>query len=234
MTITIYRVQCILPSLSGLLKDAVVNDFTIQVDDAHPTLPLGAIEDFFNTPASGSAHSAAYYINDSISRAADACKVRFYDITTHLDGSHAGPPVAESTFTLGASSGASALPDEVAIALSFHAYLFSIPEFDGSIRPRARRRGRIYLGPLNTTPIAVDSTSHNVFVSGPTITNLNAQAAALANALASGTTSYWGVWSKKDAAVRAVVGGWCDNRFDSQRRRMPDATTRVEWGTVVP
>lgn len=234
MPVTIFKAEVILPSLTGILADAVVMDFVLSDDSATGNDPDAAIPALFNTAAPTSAHPLAYYINDSRDRSTDACKIRYYDITTHLDGSHTGPPFSETSWTLGASAGSNALPDEVAIVASFHADLSGVPEFDGSTRPRARRRGRVYIGPLNQTPMAVDSTTHDVFVSGPTMTNINAQFAQFATALNTGTNSFWGVWSKKDAAVRRVLGGWVDNSFDSQRRRMAKATARPQWGTVIP
>ena len=39
----------------------------------------------------------------------------------------------------------------------------------------------------------------------------------------------WAVWSRHDALARAVVGGWCDDAWDVQRRRGEVAVVRTTF-----
>lgn len=140
--------------------------------------------------------------------------VKWYDL------SEAEPrtPFDENSFTWTATAG-SAMPSEVACVLSFHAAYVS-----GS--PKARRRGRIYLGPfLNTindppgrfTPGFLNAIGP---AAGALLTSSNASALAK-----------WIVYSPTDGQGRNVVGGWLDNAFDIQRRRGLEATTDALFGT---
>jgi hypothetical protein len=92
-----------------------------------------------------------------------------------------------------------------------------------SSRNIKRWRGRIYL-PINPSwgfgnrPDASAMTQAS---------NLVKQLAAVAVAL----TPVWtlAVWSGMDNANRAITAGWIDDVWDTQRRRVPKATTRTTY-----
>jgi hypothetical protein len=206
---------------SGLSEDAVQNDFAWVASDLATlrALTTAAIPSFYNTVHSPGTVTLASRISSKISRAANACTVKYYDVTTHLDGSPHGSPVAIETFTLGAAVDGTCLPEELAVVLSFHSTLTDIPEEVGSTRPAARHRGRIYFGPLNTASNQASDCSVEPQ------TNAALRGAAL-SFLALGSAP-WSVWSRANAAMYTVSGGYVDNAFDVQRRRghAPSART---------
>src|SRR5215475_12177341 len=80
-----------------------------------------------------------------------------YDITSHLNGSPHGPPVASSIVSVASAAPTATthyIPEGVAIAVSYRGDYGSATEFQRDPvthkiigRPRARHRGRIYVGP---------------------------------------------------------------------------------------
>jgi len=119
------------------------------------------------------------------------------------------------------------LPNEVALCMSFQAAAASGVN-------QARRRGRIYIGPLSSTGNLSD-----------TVGECRPSAALLADVAAAGTellvnhalfsgSAKWAVYSPTtditqslDDSFNDVANGWIDNAFDTQRRRGRDATART-------
>lgn len=108
------------------------------------------------------------------------------------------------------------LPEEVAACLSFRANL-------ESGQPPARRRGRIYLGPLSTDVMA--DIGRSVLTGTFMDDMLAAYEAAWAELTDAGLSH--SVWSPTDGVGRPVVSAWMDNAFDTQRRRGVRATVRT-------
>lgn len=151
--------------------------------------------------------------NLSNSIATTGHEVKYYD----LPGVKPNYPVIEDTFALPAAPSGSPLPSEVAICISFHG-----PRTPGF--PQARRRGRIYIGPLGSGA----NTSGRP--SAGTITAFTVAATAFKTAIAalpSDTT--WAVWSTVDQTAVDISAGWVDNAFDVQRRRGIEETSRTTW-----
>jgi len=220
-----------LTSTSGFAKDNVVNDFYFITDDT----PLSAlctakiqslITDFYNTAVSG-ADTVCNGIGSSISRIV-VSKISTTDVSANLAGlpGGTGSPFNVDTFTLGAVGFASVqYPREVAIALSFHGDYGTLGEFGlAGTRPRARHRGRIYLGPFNNFWTSFSSTSNPQLSTTGATTIAGAAERLLTD---SNHLATWAVWSRKNAAMYPVVGGWVDNAFDTQRRRGEDANVRT-------
>jgi hypothetical protein len=115
--------------------------------------------------------------------------------------------------------GTSGMPEEVAICLSYYAT-------PASGESPARRRGRIFIGPLSQT--AFDSSSVGTF-STPDPTARAAIASAAAVLADQSEAFQWAVYSPTDQIARQIIGGWVDNAFDTQRRRGRRATTRNTW-----
>lgn len=110
------------------------------------------------------------------------------------------------------------LPPEVALVLSFQA-----PKSSGI--PQARRRNRIYLPFITSASNGSDGRP-----TGPFLTALETAAGDLL--AASGPTSanwQWMVYSPTDNAIDLVTSGWCDNEWDTQRRRGRAATLRYTF-----
>jgi hypothetical protein len=133
-------------------------------------------------------------------------------------------PKVTSDFTHG--TGATAMPAEVCLCLSMSAEVVSG-------ETKARRRGRVYLGPLITS-LAADTTgaaSDRRIPNGDRTTILDA-AATLATGSAG--TYRLAVYSPRtqelggtaDEAWNDVVLLWMDDAFDIQRRRGSRALTR--------
>lgn len=203
---------------SGLSADAVNNDFVFQT--ANLTTDIDTIENaldaFYNDNDAPAIFSIASRLSSRVSRLAGGLVYDFYDITTFLDGSpHGSPFDTRSSQLLDASSATLSLPSEAAIVLSFHADLTGVPEEVGATRPRARRRGRVFIGPLNA-----NATTDAGLVEDQIRISVN----AAGNFLKDSSGVDWRVWSRMDATTRAVVGGSVDNAFDTQRRRGIDAT----------
>lgn len=219
--------QTILLAGSGNPADAVVNDFvfdmaTFTSTDADDI--AAAIESFYTTVQviPGTDHAVQDWLTQTLSSTADAHSIKLYDLTGHLDGSPHGSPSFIRQFTL--TPGGTGFPSECAVALSYHADLAGVLEVVGATRPRARRRGRVFLGPIiEAGGTYIDS---QLYVTE----SLRDTVAAAATLLMGALGNAWSVWSRQDAVLRQVEGGWVDNAFDVQRRRGPRFTTR----TLIP
>jgi hypothetical protein len=133
---------------SGLPEDRFVNTFhfvcigTATAEQQEDACVL--VRDFYNGTGSGPTvqfRALSTYISPYVSRTAE---LRSYDLETEK------PRVPQITpLTLGTPYGSSGLPEEVAVCLSYH----------GPTPITARRRGRIYIGPLtvNAALAATDS-----------------------------------------------------------------------------
>lgn len=238
----IMKSTVVLNAVSGMPEDAVVNTLYFRYEPfvPIPTTPeidalRDRIADFYNvTQPIGSAVGA--FIGEQISRTADDSRIDFY--WTLDDGPPAlwGSPLATRSWTLHAVTSGTPLPSECAVAASFHGDLTNVPQTapnpdpppaPATIRPAARRRGRIFLGPLQSVSGSEDGVTHEFL---PTSTFRSAVAEA-SDALRAANDSTW-VWvvaSKMDETTYPVVGGYVDNAYDTQRRRGQAATARTLW-----
>lgn len=222
-------------SVSGLPEDDVVNRFFfatpgVGVTIAHSALIASAVADFYNLTPTGGTAPIGVNISDEMSR------INFptIDVYDHLVG---GSPVFSTiNASLPAAGGAVPLPAEVAVVASFHADLTGLVEVvpgapagpAGDTRPRARKRGRVFIGPLiqGTTETAGTTARPNATFLGhlnAAMEDLRDKAALLAAGIA------WIVYSDTAVAGDAVVGGWVDDAYDTQRRRGPRAASRLVW-----
>jgi len=190
----------------------------------------GRISGFFNTVASGATNKTGAYISGSMDRTTDHCGTEFYEVGSG-PGFFTGPPVATRTFTLPAPyTGAKPLPQQLAACISFHADLTGVSEHGpGGTRPAARRRGRVYFGPLND--IALQEGSGGIgaqTIATVVFTDLAKAFGVLKTNLA---TDNWtlSVFSRVDGLAYQVVGGYCDDAWDVQRRRKQITTGRVTF-----
>lgn len=128
-------------------------------------------------------------------------------------------PVWDSEFDLGLGGAATPEPEEIACCLSFRTA-------NVSGIPAARRRGRLYLGPLNSDAIML---SGGVTRIDNDFQDVLRQAAGRMISLTAASGALWAIYSRVDDVARPVVSGWIDNALDVQRRRGVGATGRVEW-----
>lgn len=218
---------------SGLIEDQVVNNFSFLTVSEPPSAAdmdtiSGYLSAFYNAVQPTNGSKVANLLGTQLSRAANKAHVRFYNIPIGvMDGSAHGSPIHETFFTLDAAqAGESNLPSEVAVCLSYHADLTDYQQELGVTRPAARRRGRIYLGPLNTLARTVDATTGRVKVSAIAQSTIKDAATAL---IATGNPN-WAIWSRANLLFSEVVGGFVDDAFDTQRRRGEKALARVSFG----
>lgn len=227
-TSSVYLAAVNMPAKSGVPQDTVIHDFVFTTSDnlhANRLAIAGLLDTFYNTIPTGGTRAVGAYLSDTISRVAKPT-VKFYDITTHLSGSAHGSPVDTFTLTavLPAASGAN-LPSELAVCLSFNHDYGTDVEFGPGSRPRARDRGRIFIGPLLQLAMDNDTTTRRPKVTAACMTDLTKAATALKASVDPG----WCVWSRRNAIARTVTAGWVDDAFDIQRRRGELAGTRTTF-----
>jgi hypothetical protein len=166
-----------------------------------------------------------------------------------LDGTPLGSPDFSRTFASNlpaADTGHPDLPPEVAVKVSLHGDLTGVLEVGPPVtvptthearregapttttvisRPRARRRGGFYFGPLGTAEdcLRLDPTSQEVYLGTNLITDLAVSYAAFHI----GADDTPVVWSRREANVFPVVGVKVDDAVDIQRRRGNRNTTFV-------
>lgn len=195
----VYRCQFEIPYDSGLPEDKVVNVWHCTAPD--PTEAADFIANVIGFYQSIDEHFSAV-----VNASTDACSVKAYN----LDDPIPRAPEVEDTFTLADATGGE-LPLEVAICLSFQG-----DQISG--QPQARRRGRIYLGPLETGVVDLDG-----FVATAVHQDIATAAGVL---LAASGLWDWVVYSPTEDTSADVTNGWVDNEFDTQRRRGRVATAR--------
>lgn len=198
-------VQVSIPYFTGLPADVSVNTWSFEVADADESnaAEVGAFLNTFYTE-----------LRPWLSPSLDPTQVgiKMYD--------RADPeprtPFVDTTFNLGAQTTESPLPEEVAVCFSFRANL-------ASGQPPARRRGRVYLGPLSVN--VIQETNRSVVKD----TFIDDMIAAYESAWTELTTAgnVHEVWSPTDGVGRTVTYAWMDDAFDTQRRRGPLATSRT-------
>lgn len=157
-----------------------------------------------------------------------------------LDPEPRQPGIIEST---GFTPGTTALPNELAVCLSYRA------AYESGASKR-RRRGRIYLGPWAATSSEFADGTGDARVATTLRAAINDAAPALVGALPTpngNSIIEWCVFSRADyedaappgvensvvglsAAFHPVVGGKVDNAFDIQRRRGRISDADSEFG----
>jgi hypothetical protein len=216
-----------LPYFTGLPRDTVQNTFTFRSDfdpgDIGFEADIQTISDalviFYNVDQTNG-HKLSEYLSEVISRETNACYLTMatVDITT----GDVSPTFATLPFTLDAAEGTYSLPLEVALCNTIE----SINNLSNV--PRARRRGRQYLGPWGSN---AQDTSTSRALPGPTnlVVETIAQAAAGLQAAADSAGPNWCVWSRAGQDTFDVNAGWVDDAWDTQRRREVPATQRLSW-----
>lgn len=199
--------------------DVSVNTFHFDAPDKDTETNLGIanrVIAFYNSEPFTSSNIVAYFLSTVITRAFKGCGIELIDMTDPTPR----VPYFSDGFTLGEPSGSASLPNEVALCASWQAERLSGVN-------QARRRGRIFLGPLTTGAAASASGDPARPVAG--IINLAALSSKklVVDSLADGAPLV--VYSRVSNSTAEVHSGWVDNDFDTQRRRQPLATDRQLW-----
>lgn len=216
-----WRIQSTLPYLSGLPGDVVVNTWTFVGDGPTDyTLAAGWLGTFYNT--------IGPVLSSIVSRDTDVVTHDVYD----LSRARPNPPIATFQDTIPAkTSGYINMPLEVAMVGSFQASPAA-----GEVQ--ARRRGRVYLGPLAVDPALTDLGTP----SSTLVTLIQGAFQALFDSSEGSSLCRWAQWSPTNAGgwmipgqsgppnldngVSPIHDGWVDNEWDTQRRRAIEATSR--------
>lgn len=145
-------------------------------------------------------------------------KIKIYNITNPAPPH---PPVyaySYASFPYTTASSSAPLPWEIACCLSFEAFLS-----EGTIR--ARRRGRVYLGPL--TMEALEWNTENVVYIAPSFRAavINAYMTLVDTLIALGYEI--GPYSRVDHAFHFTSTVWVDDAPDIQRRRGQPPTVKT-------
>jgi hypothetical protein len=136
---------------------------------------------------------------------------------TELPGTPPNYPFDTDIWNFGAAPSGNAIPQELAVCLSFQGDR-------AAGLPQARRRGRIYIGPLDSTAMTNDRPAAGLLTA---LANAAQTLSASVDAIGGG--SYWAVWSQVDQDAVPLADGWIDNAFDVQRRRGLLATSRTTF-----
>lgn len=210
------RLQVELPALSGVPEDVYTNTFYFSTDtDPVATAAFTAttiIKDGYDDLLAGGAPLASYMSNtlDRLN-----CLTKAYDMA---DPEPRIPTITEWEMDLSGTSSDN-LPEEVALCMSYH----------GAIPITASRRGRVYIGPLNMS--AVDTTTAETAHTRPKTAFIQAVNGFANHIYDRAVTEGW-QWLIKTGSGPTyvpIVGGWCDNAWDTQRRRGVEATVRTTW-----
>lgn len=221
-----------LENKSGAPRDRIVNGFAFICPSGPTSTEYNAIatglEAFYNSAPTGGTFAIGKYMGGQLSRSIKPV-VRCYDITGKEAGGPLNPmgsPAQVQDFlgTLTVPISSNNLPAEVAIAITLQAAYGTDVEFGGGTRPRARDRGRVYIGPLTNGVFATDGTTGQVTVD-PVVQDNFARAAKDLGLMAGGPVL--AVWSRANASLKNVSNVWVDNDFDVQRRRSARATSRL-------
>jgi hypothetical protein len=211
--VTTYQFNVITTGPSGLPADQYVNTWHFYAGTAG--LPPSdfdnvrdMLKDFYTVAPSGT--KVATYLTSLLQPTA---KVKAYN----LDEPKPRVPVYESTFTLVGLGTGSPCPFEVALCMSFEGARHSG-------EPQARKRNRVYLGPMANGVLWSDGR--------PILTAQTAildAAKRLHDAAQASVTWDWKVYSGTDNEIYDVKHIWVDNAFDTQRRRGLKPSSRQEF-----
>lgn len=206
------KAMVVFQGASGLPEDRFINNLHFDVTSADLPSSVAVIHtdlvDFYNVVPTGGTKSIGSMISGYVNR---PFTIRYYDMADPLPR----VPHLESATLVAVDSGSTGgLPEEVAIVCSFHA--------GPPITPR--RRGRIYIGPLNTTAIDLGDTGSPARID---TARRNVMCGAMKDLAES--DAGWCVYSPTADTLEPVLGGWCDDAPDTQRRRGVKESTRATW-----
>lgn len=203
------KAQIILHTVDALPENFVSNtlSFSGSTNDSDITQLSLAIQTFYNalnewwSPAlAQNGHEMKF-----TDRAAPAPQFPFRELNWNLSSVPSGQP----------------LPREVALVNSFQAARESGVA-------QARRRGRIYMGPLDTSANSSSGDPAATLVTA--LVNASSQFRTDVDAIVGIEGDFeWQVWSTVNGSGSAVDNGWVDNAWDVQRSRGRDALTRSTW-----
>lgn len=225
MAFALVRADVVLPYNTNLPRDVAINTFWFASNSLSNADIRSAwdtpLQSFYNDLGEDQADKIGALLSNVIQR--NACRIEWYN------GLTPGPPFHITSFTLVPTETTTTdLPLQIALVASFYSVLASST---GEILPRPSRSGRVFVGPWTILAVNPTQTSGTPTPAPGVVSDLAIAAATLAGNGAS-ETSWWAVWSRKLNAASPITNGWVDNRWDTQRRRDEDATSRQVWELV--
>lgn len=214
---TTYRLQHAFQGRSGDAKDTYVNTFHFvgtPSDEATSLAALAtAVKAFYLWPQTFMSNFAlgpgrtikVYDLEDPVDSANGITRPTHYEEIQFLE--------------VGSNGGKDPLPEECAVCLSFEGLQVAGVS-------RARRRGRLYIGPFNIDALDGANSNAQCFVAPSLAQSLVSGAAELmTSALAAGFT--WVIHSTVNDNDVTLARVWVDNSFDTVRGRGKPATSRI-------
>lgn len=197
---------------SGLPENQIVNTWHVSGDlNGGETLIAASFADFYGEAATGQLNTIMARMSSVLTGTG---VVRMYDLADVVPR----VPILEYEFA-GFTPGGTALPSEVACCLSFKAAPVAGVN-------AARRRNRVYIGPLaesarisGTEPRPLGTFRADLFIA---LQNLKDEIETHSTGLAT-LVGY----SPTDGIPWTIAEAWSDDAFDTQRRRGEDATSRM-------
>lgn len=219
-------VQHMFNSASGMPEDAIVNTWHFNssetADETDGEIIANIVNKFYDTVTSPAAAAVMNYLATT-GMAIPRHRNKVYDM------SQTPPriPVYDATAITGASNAAQQLPTEVAVCLSFNAA--PLPGVDA-----ARRRGRVYVGPLNTNALTAGTGTVGTTVSF-SMSQALCESGNRLRLEAAAAGHVWCVYSRTaqaggatiDQYLSTVVSVWSDDAFDTVRSRGRKAGSRL-------
>jgi hypothetical protein len=221
------KVSAHFPFTTGLPEDVAINTFWFHTVDEESTVQEkttagAAVQQFFTTTTS-TGDGVLKYMSEVIDPGTDVAYVRLVDVDP-ATGEEINP-AGYGGFTLNAPTVAS-MPQEVAVCVSFQQSGVAIGA------ARARRRGRVFIGPLNINALEEDTNKagrpHEDFIA--TLVAAGARMIeSCQDGLLDGDPCPWSVYSRAASQMYEITDGWVDNEFDTQRRRGLTPTARTTF-----
>jgi hypothetical protein len=183
---------------------------------------------FYNDTIPPATQPVCHYMSNDLDRTSNSALIEWYDVTAVLNGNPAGSPIRQDMFTLGAGSALQSLPPGCACCVGYRTDYGGTPEFAPGSRPRARLRGRFYVGPLT---IGANTASGGLLQPG-LIDSLGFSFQHMARTQNTGAANQFRLvqWSRKAAAVHPITNYFVDEACTYQRRRADDTANRVhDW-----
>lgn len=214
---SIYRAQVAFAQESGLPEDVITNTFHFTSAAPLVAADLGdladAIEGFYKDP-NGVGDAIQGYFGAPTDQGGH--EITIYDLADPKPR----VPVLSRVWALGLDPTAAAYPAEVACCLSYAAAPVSG-------QSQARRRGRLFIGPLKATAGTADANGQQrptaALISCLNDAAVRLQAEVQLNVL----NTDWVVYSPTANTSAVVESAWVDNAFDTVRSRGPAPTTKT-------
>lgn len=213
---------------SGLPEDSAINVWHFEHAEPLSDVISLDIADGLNTFYQG----IDQYYSQAVSRVTSAHSISFAAVSVGSPGpgddTVTSPQFIENLdLVASAPGGTIPLPAEVAACLSFHGDYTGLSESGvGGIRPRSRKRGRLFLGPFNSGVVNERATTSvsELFVTFQTAV-LDAYEAMVA-AISASTPHV--IYSPTLGSATQITHTWIDNAFDTVRSRGEAASSREE------